>query len=154
MSGTERGATGEAPGLTGVAAPVAHVCRNEAPLVCARVVELHGRQIAGPIVATDHVQQPVNGAHALRRSTQRFQRRGGSKRHGAGGSSVPSDLRFCGTCSCHRPVSTCWSGRRTPQRSSSPVVHHGRRRRTAGRPTHRLLHGEDDSVVLRPGQRE
>lgn len=69
VSGTERVAIGEAPGPTGVAAPVAHVCRNEAPLVCGWVVELHGRQIAGPIVSADHVQQPVNGAHALRRST-------------------------------------------------------------------------------------
>lgn len=56
-------------GLTGVAAPVAHVCRNEAPLVCGWVVELHGRQIAGAVVSADHVQQPVDGAHALGRST-------------------------------------------------------------------------------------
>lgn len=66
--GGGRGATGEAE-LTGVAAPVAHVCRNEAPLVCGRVVELHGRQVAGAVVAADHVQQPVDGAHAWGRST-------------------------------------------------------------------------------------
>lgn len=50
-----------ATGLTGVAASVAHVCGDEAPLVRGRVVKLYGGEVAGPVVSSDHVQQPVNG---------------------------------------------------------------------------------------------
>lgn len=50
--------------LTGVAASVAHVGGDEAPLVCGRVVKLHRGEVARAVVPSDHVQQPVDGAHA------------------------------------------------------------------------------------------
>ena len=51
---------------TCIAAPVAHVCGDEAPLVDGRVVKLYGGEVAGAVVSSDHVQQPVDGTDALR----------------------------------------------------------------------------------------
>lgn len=51
--------------LTGVAPSVAHVGGNEAPLVRGRVVKLHRGEVTGPVVSSDHVQQPINGTHTL-----------------------------------------------------------------------------------------
>lgn len=53
--------------LTCVAASVAHVCGDEAPLVCGRVVKLYRGEVTGAVVSSDHVQQPVDGTDALRR---------------------------------------------------------------------------------------
>ena len=53
----------EGEALTCVAAAVAHVGGDQAPLVRGRVVELHRGQVAGAVVPADHVQKPVNGAH-------------------------------------------------------------------------------------------
>lgn len=49
---------------TCVAPSVAHVGGNEAPLVCGRVVKLHGREVTGPVVSADHVQQSVDRTDA------------------------------------------------------------------------------------------
>lgn len=48
-------------GFTSVAASVAHVGGDQTPLVCCRVVKLHGRKVAGAVVPSDDVQQPVDG---------------------------------------------------------------------------------------------
>lgn len=50
--------------LTCIAASVAHVSRNQTPLVSSRVVELHRGQVARAIVPTDNVQQAVYGTHS------------------------------------------------------------------------------------------
>lgn len=50
--------------LTSVAASVAHVCGDEAPLVGGRVVELHRGEVTRAVVPSDHIQQPVNGTDA------------------------------------------------------------------------------------------
>jgi len=46
---------------TSIAASVAHVGGNKAPLVCGRVVILYRGKVTGPVVSSDHVQQPING---------------------------------------------------------------------------------------------
>lgn len=58
--------------LTSIAASIAHVCGNEAPLVCGRVVKLDRGEVTGPVVSSNHVQQPVNGTDALRREFDTF----------------------------------------------------------------------------------
>lgn len=65
ISGGRAGANKDALTLTGVGASVVHVGGNEAPLVCGWVVKLHRGQIAGAVVSSDHVQQPVNGTDAF-----------------------------------------------------------------------------------------
>lgn len=58
--------------FTSVAASIAHVGGNEAPLVCGWVVKLYGGEITGAVVASDHVQQPVNGTDTCRRESYTF----------------------------------------------------------------------------------
>lgn len=53
--------------FTSIAASVAHVGGNEAPLVCGWVVKLYRGEVTGAVVASDHVQQPVNGTDTWRR---------------------------------------------------------------------------------------
>lgn len=64
-----RNVAGRSIRLTSIAASIAHVCGNEAPLVCGRVIKLHRGEVTGPVVSSDHVQQPVNRTHTLRRET-------------------------------------------------------------------------------------
>lgn len=58
--------------FTSIAASVAHVGGNEAPLVCGWVVKLYRGEVTGAVVASDHVQQPVNGTHTWRRELYTF----------------------------------------------------------------------------------
>lgn len=53
--------------ITSIAASVAHVGGNEAPLVCGWVVKLYGGEVTGPVVSSNHIQQSVNGTDTLRR---------------------------------------------------------------------------------------
>lgn len=48
---------------TGVAAPVAHIGRDETPFVCEWVVKLDRGEVTGAVVPSDHIQQPVNGTN-------------------------------------------------------------------------------------------
>lgn len=56
---------------TSIAAPVAHVGGDEAPLVCGRVVKLYRGEVTGAVVSSDHIQQSVNSTHTLRRRRKR-----------------------------------------------------------------------------------
>lgn len=58
-----------------------------------------------------------------------------------------SHLHFFGTCSCHRPVSRCWSVAHKPPHSSSPEDRHVLLLRTADHPKHPRLNKKKDKFI-------
>lgn len=168
---------------TSIAASIAHIGWNEAPLVRGWIVKLYRRQVTGPVIPSNHIQQSVNGTDTLSRVTHTYskckvpfptfstlQRYGSNKVLLEATHMLPtpcstlylkaiywlkifspvsvnclthteclwmlSDLHFVCTCSCHRPVSRCWTVGRTPRHSSSQAGHRVPQLHTADHPIH------------------
>lgn len=47
---------------TCVASSVAHVCRNQTPLVRGGIIKLYRRQVTGAVVSSNNIQQSINAA--------------------------------------------------------------------------------------------